>query len=105
MSRNRNRHVDVGIYREDPAGEEHEVVVTVEYGFQRAEPDVGIMSGYVEVQSVRLQNEDGSDGPLLHWSQADQDDFDEGQATDLCDDEHDDHDAAYDAWKEDGDRR
>lgn len=78
------RTVETAVYREDPSGEEHEVLVTVEYSMQGAEPDVGIMSGYLEVQGVYLTNEDGSEGPLLDWSDTDQSDFDEGVAIDCA---------------------
>lgn len=93
-----NRTTDEAIYREDPSGEEHEIEVVVEYRFCGAEPDVGIMSGYVEVQGVYLRNEDGSEGPVLDWSDADQEAFDSGPACDLLDD-----DAEYDGpdtWEE-----
>lgn len=81
-----SKTVETAIYREDPAGEEHEVPVTVEYSMQGAEPDVGIMSGYLEVQGVYLTNEDGSEGPLVDWSEQDSRDFDEGEAIDILED-------------------
>lgn len=82
----RHPSVQTAVYREDPSGAEHEVAIEVEYSFCGADPDVGIMSGHVEVQAVYLLDENEARGPMLEWSETDSADFDNDISPDLIGD-------------------